>query len=583
MAGTIAAAAPQSTIAMHGISRHAAGPATFPHVRPDAPKGGRASIGVLGTFNSLNPLIYKGDSASGIREYIYESLMVRGGDEPFTLHGLIAETIDVPDDRSTATFVIRPEARFSDGTPITADDVLFSHTLLKERGWPFMRSTYSQVTAAVKLGDRQVRFEFGPTGNREIPLLMGLMPILPKARIDPEKFEQTSLAIPTGSGPYTIARVDAGRTLIYRRNPEWWARDLAVTRGRFNFDEIRVDYFRDGSSLFEAFKSGQLDVLSEEDPSRWATGYTFPAAVDGRVAKAEFTTALPAGMSGFVFNTRRPLFKDARVRAALIKVFDAEWVNAALYAGLYRRTQSFFERSELSSANRPMDDEERRLLAPFPGVVTPSIADGTALLPKTSGTGANRENQVAALKLLQEAGYKLDGAKLLAPGDRKPVAFEMLITSQRQARLLLGYVRALQSLGITMTIREVDSAQYEARLKDSDFDMVQAYWGASLSPGNEQWNRWGSASADAPGQRNYAGVKSPAVDALIEAMVQARDAAKFRSAVRAYDRVLRSGDYVIPLFHPPKVWIAHWTRIKAPDVSPNSGFDLDTWWTVKTE
>ncbi len=576
----VAVAAPQSTIAMIGTSQHVSGAAVFSHVRPDAPRGGRVTVGVLGTYNSLNPLIYKGDSASGVREYVYESLMVRGADEAFTLHGLIAESIDVPDDRSSATFVIRPEARFSNGTPITADDVLFSHDLLKARGWPFMRSTYSQVTAAVKLGERQVRFEFGTHGNREIALLMGLMPILPKAATNPDTFEQTTLTPPIGSGPYTVARIDAGRTLVYRKNPDWWARNLPIMRGRFNFEEVRNDYFRDASSLFEAFKSGQLDVLVEDDPGRWANGYGFPAVADGRVVKGEFTTALPAGMSGFAFNTRRPLFKDPRVRAALVQVFDAEWVNAALYASLYRRTQSYFERSELSSVGRGMDDAERRLLAPFPEAVTPAIADGTAAMPKSAGTGANRENQVAALKLLGEAGYQLRGTQLVAADTGKPVVFEALITSQRQARLLLNYARALKAIGITLSIREVDSAQYESRLKTYDFDMVQAYWNASLSPGNEQWNRWGSASADTEGQRNYAGVRNPAADAMIEAMVRARDADAFRSAVRAYDRVLRSGDYVIPLFHPPKVWVAYWARIKGPDVPPNSGFDLDTWWAV---
>ncbi len=574
-------AAPQSSIAMHGVSRHASGPPAFAYVRPDAPKGGRVAIGVLGTYNSLNPLIYKGDSASGIREYVYESLLARGGDEPFSLHGLIAETIDVPDDRSSATFVIRPEARFSNGMPITADDVLFSYDLLKTRGWPFMRSTYNQVTAAIKLGDRQLRFDFGTAGgtaaNRELPLLMGLMPILPKAATDPETFEQTSMTPPIGSGPYLVARAEAGRTLVYKKNPDWWARSLPLMRGRFNFDEIRNDYFRDSSSLFEAFKSGQLDVLAEEDPTRWATGYAFPAVTEGRIVKAEFATALPSGMSGFVFNTRRPLFADARVRAALIKVFDGEWINTALYAGLYRRTQSFFDRSELSSAGRPMDDEERRLLAPFPNAVTAAIASGTATLPKTSGTGANRDNQIAALKLLREAGYQLRGGKLISASG-EPVKFEVLITSQRQARLLLNYVRALEAVGITLAIREVDSAQYEARLKTYDYDMTQTYWNSSLSPGNEQWNRWGSTSATAEGQRNYAGVKSPDIDAMIDAMTRARDGNTYRSAVRAFDRLLRSGDYVIPLFHPPKVWIAHWTRIKGPDVSPNSGFDLDTWW-----
>ena len=580
LAPSLAAAAPQATIAMIGVSRHAAGPATFLHVRPDAPKGGRVAVGVLGTFNSLNPLIYKGDSASGIREYVFESLMVRGGDEPFTLHGLIAESIDVPDDRSSATFVIRPEARFSNGALITADDVLFSHDLLKTRGWPFMRSTYGQVTAAVRLGERQVRFEFGSGGNREIALLMGLMPILPKAATNPDTFEQTTLTPPIGSGPYTVARVDAGRLLIYRKNPDWWARDLPVMRGRFNFDEIKTEYFRADSSLFEAFKAGQLDVLVENDPGRWSNGYEFPAARDGRVIRSEVATALPSGMSGFVFNTRKPFFKDARVRAALIKVFDAEWINKALYANLYNRTQSYFDRSELSSAGRPLDDEERRLLAAFPAAVRPDIAEGTAVLPKTDGTGASRADQIAAIKMLRDAGYHLNGTQLVESATGTLVKFEALISSSRQARLLLNYKRALEAIGITLSIREVDSAQYELRLKTYDFDMVQAYWSASLSPGNEQWNRWGSASADTEGQRNYAGVKNPAADAMIEAMVRARGAEAFRSAVRAYDRVLRSGDYVIPLFHPPKVWVAHWARIKGPDVPPNSGFDLDTWWAV---
>jgi peptide/nickel transport system substrate-binding protein len=576
-------ARPQSTLSMHGVSRHSEFFAGFPYVRADAPKGGRLTVGVQGTFNSLNPLIYKGDSASGVREYVYESLMTRGGDEAFTLHAHLAESIDVPEDRSSATFVIRPEARFSNGAAVTADDVLFSQDLLKTRGWPFMRASYGQVTAAVKVDARTVRFEFGASGNRELALLMGLMPILPRGAVDPATFEQTSLAIPVGSGPYIVQRVDAGRSVTYRRNPNWWARDLPTMLGRFNFDEVRVDYFRDAGSLFEAFKAGQIDVLAEEDPTRWATGYAFPAVRDGRVVKEEFPIALPAGMSAFVFNTRRPLFQDRRVRAALVQVFDAEWVNASLYAGLYRRTQSFFERSALSSVGVALDGEEQRLLAPFPGAVKADVADGTAKLPTTPGTGANRANQVIALKLLREAGYELKDQRLVHRESGAPLAFEVLITSQRQARLLLNYARTLENLGITLTIREVDSAQYEARLKSNDFDMVQAHWSASLSPGNEQWNRWGSAAADAQGQRNYAGVRSPAVDAMITAMVEAREAEAFRSAVRAFDRVLRSGDYVIPLFHPPKAWVAHWARIRGPEVPPNSGFDVDCWWATDSK
>ncbi len=568
---------------MHGEPKYANGISVLPYVNPDAPKGGRLSVGVVGTFNSLNPLIYKGDSAWGVREYVYESLMARASDEPFSLYGLIAETIDVPDDRSSVTFQLRPEARFSDGAPITPEDVLFSHALLKEHGWHFMRTSYSRVKSATKVGEHGVRFEFEPGGDRELALIMGLMPIVPRSRTNPDTFEQTTLTLPVGSGPYVVSRVEGGRSIVYTRNPAWWAKDLPIMRGRFNFDEIRVEYFRAGASQFEAFKAGEIDVFTEEDSSRWARGYDFPAVADGRVVKAELPTRLPAGMTALVFNTRRPLFQDRRVRQALILAFDAEWINAALFGNLYKRTQSFFERSALSSVGVPMDTEETRLLAAYPGAVTPAIADGTYRLPETTGTGNNRANQTAALALLREAGYELRNHRLVHAATGKPFAFEVLINSQRQARLLLAYARALDLIGISMAIREVDDAQYEQRLKSNDFDMVQAFWSASLSPGNEQWNRWGSASADTVGTRNYAGVKNPAVDAMITAMVGAREAATFVSAVRAFDRVLRSGDYVIPLFYAPKLWVAYWTHLKAPAEGPNSGLDLDTWWTRKRD
>lgn len=566
---------------MHGEPKYASGISVLPYVNPDAPKGGRLSVGVVGTFNSLNPLIYKGDSASGVREYVYESLMVRSSDEPFSLYGLIAESIDVPDDRSSVTFQLRPEARFSDGTPITPDDVLFSHALLREHGWHFMRTSYARVRSATKTGARGVRFEFEAGADRELALIMGLMPIIPKSRTNPDTFEQTTLTPPVGSGPYVISRVEGGRSIVYKRNPSWWAKDLPVMRGRFNFDEIRVEYFRAGASQFEAFKAGEIDVFTEEDSSRWARGYDFPAVADGRVVKAELPTRLPAGMSALVFNTRRPLFQDQRVRQALILAFDAEWIDAALFGNLYKRTQSFFERSDLSSAGVPTDQEERRLLAAFPDAVKPAIADGSYRLPESPGTGNNRTNQTAALTLLRSAGFVLKNHRLVNAATGAPFAFEVLINSQRQARLLLAYARALDLIGISMSIREVDDAQYEQRLKSNEFDMVQAFWSASLSPGNEQWNRWGSASADIVGARNYAGVRSAAVDAMIGAMVGAREAAPFRSAVRAFDRVLRSGDYVIPLFYAPKLWVAHWAYLKSPTTGPNSGFDLDSWWTEK--
>ena len=574
-------AAPRPGIAMHGEPKYVDGLDAYPYVNPAAPKGGRVHIGVVGTFNSLNPLIYKGDSGSGVREYVYESLMVRSGDEPFSLYGLIAESIDVPDDRSTATFVIRPEAKFSDGKPITADDVVFSHALLKDHGWSFMRSSYKRVSAATKLGERVVKFEFEPGADRELALIIGLMPIVPKHLTNVESFEQTTLTPPIGSGPYVIESVDAGRLLVYRRNPDWWAKDLPVMRGRYNFSQIRIEYFRASATLFEAFKAGEIDVLAEEDSARWARGYDFPAVLDGRVKKAELETRLPAGMNALVFNTRRPLFQDPRVRQAMILAFDAEWIDTGLYGNLYKRTQSFFERSDLSSVGIPMDDEEKRLLSGFPGVVKPAIADGSYRLPVSPGNGNNRANLTQALDLLRTAGYVLRGQRLVDAKSGVAANFEVLITSQRQSRLLLAYARALDLIGIKMAIREVDDSQFESRLKSNDFDMVQTFWSASLSPGNEQWNRWGSAAADTTGARNYAGVKSPAVDAMITAMVAARDAQPFVSAVHAFDRVLRSGDYVIPLFYAPKVWVAYWSHLKSPAILPNAGYDLDTWWTTR--
>lgn len=577
---TGADAAPQASIAIHGTAKYAAGFDAFPYVDPNAPKGGRVNVGVVGTYNSLNPLIYKGEPASGVREYVYESLMVRSSDEPFSLYGLIAESIDVPDDRASVTFQIRREARFSDGTPVTADDVVFSQAVLREHGWDFMRRSYARVRSAVKVGERGVRFEFDQVGDRELPMIMALMPILPRHRIDAETFEQTTLSPPLGSGPYTISALEPGRYIVYSRNPDWWAKDLPVMRGRFNFGEIHVEYFRAHASLFEAFKAGAVDVITEDDSARWARGYDFPAIADGRVVKQEYGSQLPAGMNALVFNTRRPIFRDQRVRRALLLAFDADWINAGLYGKLFQRTQSFFARSALSSAGIAEDAEERRLLAPFPDAVSPAIADGTYTLPTSPGTGNNRSNQSEALRVLREAGYELHGSRLIEAKTGTPVTFEVLINSQRQARLLLAYSRSLDLIGIKMAIREVDDAQYESRLKTNDFDMVQVFWSASLSPGNEQWNRWGSASADATGARNYAGVKNPAVDAMISAMLAAEDAERFRSAVRAFDRVLRSGDYVIPLFFSPKVWVAYWTHLKSPGAGTNSGFDLDTWWSA---
>ena len=574
--GSAAVAQPVHGLAMHGAPKHPAGFRNFPYVDPDAPRGGRLTQGMLGTFDSLNPFIIRGVSATGLREYVFESLMARSADEPFTLYGLIAESVELPPDRAWVTFHLRPEARFTDGQPITPDDVLFSHAILKEKGWPYHRSHYGKVAKAEKIGERSVRFTFESAGDREVPLLLALMPILPRHRLDAETFERTTLEPPLGSGPYSVARVDAGRSITYRRNDNWWARDLPVMRGRFNFDEIRVEYFRDASTMFEAFKAGDLDIRLEDDPGRWVEGYDFAAVTDGRIIKREFDTGLPSGMSGLVFNTRRPAFKDPRVRRAFNLLFDAEWMNRNLFNGLFKRTQSYFERSYLSSHGRRADARERALLAPFADFVKPEVLEGTYRQPVTEDSRANLK---AAHKLLLEAGYEIKGGRMMKAGRRLSVEF--LAQTRAQERLLLSYARTLDKLGIALSVRHVDSAQYNVRLKGFDFDMVQWNWTASLSPGNEQINRWSSKAADIEGSLNLAGVKNPAADAMIEAMLQADSEEDFTAAVRAFDRVLISGDYAIPLFYLPTVWVAYRSHLKFPSTLPLGGFDADTWWSER--
>ena len=562
---------------MHGAPKHPSSFQHLPYVNPTAPQGGRLVLGVLGAYDSLNPFIIKGSAASGLRDYVFESLLTRSGDEPFTLYGLIAETLEVSADRAFITFHLRPEARFADGQPITPEDVLFSYQVLREKGWPFHRSHYGKVARAEKTGERSVRFTFSEAGDREAPMLIGLMPILPSHKLTSETFERTTLEPPLGSGPYVVTHVDAGRSIVYRRNVSWWARGLAINRGRFNFDEIRLEYFRDSASMFEAFKAGEIDVRLEDDPARWPDGYRFRAVEEGRVLLQEFDTQLPAGMTSIVLNSRRPHLSDRRVRRALIYMFDGEWINRSLYNGHYRRTQSFFERSYLSSHRKRADEREQKLLAPFTGFVKPDIMDGNYSLPDSDGSSDNRENLLVAHDLLEQAGYRLKSGRLAKGGSR--LTLEFLAQTRAQERLMLSYGRTLARLGIDLKVRHVDSAQYNARLKTFDFDMVIWTWGASLSPGNEQVNRWGSVAADSPGSLNLTGAKNPAADAMMEALLRAEAEEDFVAVVRALDRVLISGDYVIPLFYLPQVWVAHSSHLRFPKRAPLSGYDLDTWWT----
>lgn len=574
-----AAADPAHGIAMHGEPLHKPDFAHFSYTNPSAPKGGRAVFAILGSFDSVNPLIIRGVPAAGLRDYVYESLMARAYDEPFSLYGLLAETIETPEDRSWVTFTLRPEARFSDGTPVTADDVIFSHALLRDKGRNNHRTYYSKVAKVEKIGKRSVRFTFAPDNpDREMPLILGLMPILPSHLISRDTFETTSLAPPVGSGPYIVAEVDAPKSITYKRDPDYWGRDLAVNRGRYNFDEVRYEYYRDSAAQFEAFKKGLYDLRPESDPGRWARGFEFPAVQDGRVVKEEFPISIPSGMSALVFNTRRPIFADIRVRKALILLFDFEWLNKTLYHGLYTRTQSYFDRSELSSRGRPADAYEKKLLAPFSDAVEAAIMDGSWKLPVSDGSGTNRANRRRALALLAKAGYALRDGVMVEKKSGKPFTFEIMAATAGQERLLLSYRRALKKAGIDARIRLVDSAQYQRRRQDYDFDMIQNFWYASLSPGNEQIFRWGSHIADEPGTFNYPGVKNPAVDAMINALLAAKNRRNFVSAVRALDRVLLSGHYVIPLFHVSKQWVARWTRLRHPEATSLYGYRVNTWW-----
>ena len=571
-------AEPRHGIAMHGEPGYAADYRHFSYADPNAPKGGDITLAVTGTFDSTNPLIIKGVPAAGVRAHVFESLMARALDEPFSLYGLIAETIETPDDRSWVAFRLRPEARFSDGTPITVDDVIFSLETLRDHGRPNHRTYYSKVARIERPDDRTVKFVFGPEGDREIPLILGLMPILPKHIFGGKDFEKTTLAPLVGSGPYVMEEIKPGARIVYRRNPDYWGRALAPNVGRHNFDRIRYDYFRDTNSAFEAFKKGLVDMRGEGDPTRWAKGYEFPAREEGRVVLEEFKTGLPSGMSAFVFNTRRPVFSDIRVRQALIQMFDFEWANRSLFYDLYTRTQSFFDNSDLSSHGRAADETEKALLARYPDVVPPDIMDGSHVLPKSDGSGRNRKNRRTATRLLKQAGYVVRDKILVNEKTGQPFRFEFVVSSREQERLALHFARSLKKLGIELEVRQIDSAQMQKRRETFDFDMIEYTWYTSLSPGNEQTFYWGTAGRTRNGTRNYMGTEEPAIDDMIAALLVARDRPEFASAVRALDRVLLAGRYVIPLYHSPTRWTARWSHLKHPTETSLYGHQLDTWW-----
>jgi peptide/nickel transport system substrate-binding protein len=581
LAGSIqapAAAEPAAAIAMHGKPALSAGFSHLPYADPDAPKGGRLIQGVVGTFDSLNPFIVKGLAVQQVRGYVVESLLARGQNEPFTLYGLLAQSVETDDARSYVTFRLDPAARFSDGKPVLAADVLFSWELLRDKGRPNHRLYYAKVAKAEAIDERTVRFDFGGATDRELPLILGLMPIFAEHAIDVGTFEETSMTAPLGSGPYRVTSVKPGTSVTLTRTPAYWGRDLPVNRGLWNFDEVRVDYYREANGAFEAFKRGLYDFRVETEPLRWHEGYDFPAARRGEVVRDAVTTGMPQPSEFLVFNTRRPIFADIHVRQALTLLFDFEWINRNYFFGLYGRSASFFAGSELSAYGRPADARERELLAPFSKIIPPDILDGSYRLPVTNGSGRDRKTLSAALTLFAQAGYKLDGGVLRHRATHTPLTFEILATTRDQERVALAYARDLKRAGIAVSVRVVDAVQFDQRRLAFDFDMIQNRWDQSLSPGNEQAFYWGSEAADIQGTRNYMGARSPAVDAMIAALLEARERPEFVSAVRALDRALMAGVYAIPVFNPQQQWIARWNRIERPSAISLSGYLPETWW-----
>jgi peptide/nickel transport system substrate-binding protein len=456
--------------------------------------------------------------------------------------------------------------------------VIFSWQLLRDKGRPNFRTYYVKVARAEALSDRVVRFDLAGADDRELPLILGLMPVLPRHGVDPDKFEDTTLTGLIGSGPYVVGKVDAGRSITLKRDPSYWGRDLPINRGLWNFDQVRFDFYRDANTHFEAFKKGLYDIRPELDPGRWETAYDVPAVRDGRIVKETFPTGLPKVFSGLVFNTRRPVFADIRVREAIGLLFDFQWLNHNFFFDRYERSASFFEGSELSARGRPAGARERALLAPFPGAVRADIMDGSWQPPVTNGSGRDRETLERALALFKDAGYEFSKTVLRNRATGRLLSFELLVTTKDQERLGLAFARDLKRAGITVRVRVVDAVQYDRRRIDYDFDMIEYRWDQSLSPGNEQAFYWGSAAADAPGTRNYMGVKSKAIDTMIATLLQAHDRSEFIDAVRALDRVLMSGFYVVPLYHLPGQWIARWTTVAHPDRTSLFGYLPETWW-----
>ncbi|MEO0546820.1 MAG: extracellular solute-binding protein [Pseudomonadota bacterium] len=585
-----ASAAPSHGLAMRGEPALPANFKHLPYANPNAKQGGKIVHGVYGTFDSLNPFIVKSmrTTVRGVWDVVFgnlvfETLMMRSRDEPFTLYGLLAEKVEMAPDRSWIEFHLNPKAAFSDGKQVTVADALFTLDLLKDKGRPPYSSRMKQVEQVEQTGERSFKLTFNDQASAETPILIALMPILPKHATDVETFDRSTLVPPIASGPYTIGEVVPGQRIVYQRNSNYWGKDLPVTQGLWNFDRVQIDYYQNATAHFEAFKKGLFDVFSETSPPRWNTAYDFPAVRDGRVIKEVFETRTPSGMLGFVFNTRRPLFQNKKVREALAMVFDFEWANENLFFGSYQRTTSYWQNSQLSSLGSPANEAELALLGDHAQTMNPDILAGTYRAPKTDGSGSDRSVLRKALSMLRAQGYSLKDGQLVG-ADGKQLAFELLIagdagiSGQDIERLTLAYKSSLARIGIELSARNVDDAQYQLRKGTFEFDMVVTRFSSSLSPGAEQTFRWGSQSRDLSGSFNFSGASEPVLDRLLDEILNAPDQTSYIAAVRAFDRVLIDQHYVVPLYHLSERRLARRSWLGRPDYTAVYGPQLPAWW-----
>jgi len=567
--------APSHGLAIYGDLKYPANFTHFDYVKPDAPKGGRLRQGVPeSTFDSFNPWIIKGNPAAGIG-LLYDTLLLAAADEPFSEYGLLAKTVQTPADRSWVSFELRPEARWHDGKPVTADDVVWSFETLLAKGSPMYRFYYQSVEKVEKTGERSVKFTFKPGTNRELPLIVGQLPVLPKHWWATRNFEATTLEPPLGSGPYRVGKFEAGRYIEMERVADYWGADIPVNKGRWNFDVQRFEYYRDATVALEAFKGGNYDFRVEPSAKEWATAYEIPEVKDGRIVKEAVPNKRPTGMQLFAMNLRRPLFQDRRVREALDLAFDFEWSNKTLFYGQYARAESYFENSDLASSGLPSGDE-LAILEKYRGKLPEEVFTKAFEAPRTDGSGNNRENLRRAAELLKEAGWVAQAGKLTKDG--KPFTFELLLNSPLFERVALPYAKSLEKIGITANVRTVDTSQYRRRTDAFDYDMIVAGFGQSESPGNEQRDYWSSESANREGSRNALGVADPVVDELVAGVIAAPDRASLVSRVHALDRVLLWGRYGVPNWYIDRDRIAYWDKFGHPSVVPKDGVQIDAWW-----